>query len=69
LVGWIKTNWDASLDKNGKQMGVGILVRDQGESVLAAKCVTKPLITNQATAEAIGAWLSAELGKQLVYPR
>jgi hypothetical protein len=26
--GWIKISWDASIDKQGKRMGVGILVRD-----------------------------------------
>jgi hypothetical protein len=26
--GWLKLNWDASVDKNGRRMGVGIVVHD-----------------------------------------
>ena len=35
-TGWIKLSWDASLDKHGKRMGVGILVQHQEGRVLAA---------------------------------
>ena len=36
LPGWVKINWDASIDKQGKRMGVGVLVRDHEGKVRGA---------------------------------
>ncbi|XP_059438570.1 uncharacterized protein LOC132171299 [Corylus avellana] len=62
--GWIKVNWDASIDKAGKRMGVGILARDHEGRIIVAMCAMKPDLTDPAVAEAAGAWLAVELSHQ-----
>jgi hypothetical protein len=41
LEGWIKANWDASLVLNEGRMGVGIVLRDHRERVIAAWSQTR----------------------------
>jgi hypothetical protein len=49
-------NWDAALDKASKLMGVGVIIRDYEEKVLATMCSIMRYITNSAVAEAFAAW-------------
>ena len=63
--GWVKINWDASIDKQGQRMGVGILVRDHEGKVRGAKCVTKPFIDDLAVVEEVRAWHAVELFYQM----
>jgi hypothetical protein len=63
--GWLKLNWDASIEKNGRKMKVGIVIRDQEGALLVANCITKIGLTNPSVAEAMGAWQSASLINQL----
>jgi hypothetical protein len=44
-TGWLKCNWDAALHKEGKRMGVGVLIRDAQGNVVAALAKTIPCIT------------------------
>jgi hypothetical protein len=39
--GFLKINWDASVNKQQKKMGAGVVVRDSAEGVLAMQCLTK----------------------------
>jgi ribonuclease HI len=69
LPRWVKINWDASIDKQGKRMGVGALVRDHEGKVRGGKCVTKPLIADPAVAEGVGAWYAADLCCQMGFQK
>jgi len=53
--GLIKVNWDASINKNKGWIGMGMIARDSNSACLGAKSVTKELITDSATAEAMAA--------------
>lgn len=62
---FLKCNWDAAIDTGGKRMGVGLVVRNHEGEVIAAKCFTKPFVTDPMTAEAVGAWSAAQFVRQL----
>lgn len=64
-TGYVKLNWDATTDAQGKRMGGGIVARDHEGKVLIAQTFTQNLITDPATAEAIVAWRAVELGIQM----
>ena len=52
-----KINWNATIDKVCKIMGVGVIVRDDMGTVLAQMCMfVRYIITNQIMAEAYAAW-------------
>jgi ribonuclease HI len=53
--GLIKVNWDASINKNKGWIGMGMIARDSNGACLGAKNVTKDLLTDSATAEAMAA--------------
>jgi hypothetical protein len=46
-------------------MGVGIIARDAGGTVIAARCASRPHITHPATAEALAVWMLPELSIML----
>jgi hypothetical protein len=66
----VKINWDASLDKNGRIVGMGLIARDGRGTVLAA--ATKAISSNvdPVVAEALAAThaflMAYELGFQQV---
>lgn len=64
-AGVTKLNWDAAIDKQGNRMGVGIIARDQNGDVVGAMCLTKPFLTDPATAEAVRVWQSVEFSRQM----
>jgi hypothetical protein len=64
-TGYVKLNWDATIDALGKRMGEGIVARDHEGKVLIAQTFTQNLITDPATAKAIVAWRAVELGIQM----
>jgi hypothetical protein len=41
----VKINWDASVNRQQKQMGAGVVARDSDGGVLAMHCITKNSIT------------------------
>jgi hypothetical protein len=40
----IRINWNATVDKNKKRIGVGIIAKDHDGNALASMCSTKPYI-------------------------
>jgi hypothetical protein len=59
-IGHVKVNWDASVNKNQAQMGVGVTTCDHTGKVLAMFCATEGFINNPSMAEAVGAWFAAD---------
>jgi ribonuclease HI len=53
--GFIKVNWDASVNENQGWVGLGIVARDNNGFVLGAKSVTKEMVAEPSIAEAMGA--------------
>lgn len=64
-LGVVEINWDASVDKSGQLMGMGIHARDHRGKVLSAMCLVQRYISDPATVEALGARRGAELGRFL----
>jgi hypothetical protein len=67
-MGFVKLNWDASVDWKGKKMGIALIVRDHAGGVVVMACETKEFVHDPAVAEALaakrGVELSAEWGIQ-----
>jgi hypothetical protein len=63
--GYVKVNWDASVNKHHNKMGVGVVVRDSTGAVLAMLCTIRKSITSPAVAETVGAWAAVELAKRM----
>jgi hypothetical protein len=61
----IKFNWDAAINKVTRRMGVGIIARDAGGIVVAARSASYPHITHPAIAEALAVWMLAKLSIML----
>jgi hypothetical protein len=40
-IGWVKANWDASLAKDKRWMGLGVVVRDEWGRIIAAQRKTE----------------------------
>ena len=60
IMGTLKANWDAAVDKGGGKIGVSVVVRDfTGECVAALAC-DLPMIMEPNCAEAYGLWKLAE---------
>jgi hypothetical protein len=64
-MGFVKLNWDASVDRKGKKMGIGLIVRDHAGGVVAMACETKDHIQDLAIVEAIAARRDVELSAEL----
>jgi hypothetical protein len=60
-VGFIKLNWDASVDRIGKKMGIGLIVRDHAGGVVVMACETKEFVDEPVVAEALAARRGVEL--------
>jgi hypothetical protein len=60
-VGFVKLNWDASVHKKGKKMGIGLIVRDHAGGVVVMACETKEFVNDPAVAEALAARRGVEL--------
>ena len=58
--GVVKINWDASVDKERRLVGMGIVVRDFEGKIIAALYASKQFIVDLATAEAMAAWRMVE---------
>jgi ribonuclease HI len=63
--GYVKVNWDASVNKHRNKMGAGVVVRDSNGVVLTMLCTTRKSITSPAVAETVGAWAAVELAKRM----
>jgi hypothetical protein len=51
----MKVNWDAAVEKNNKKMGIGALVRDHEEAVLAAMRAPRPYICDPIVVDIVAA--------------
>jgi hypothetical protein len=60
-----KINWDAAIDKEALKMGIGILIMDAGGRVVATRTTFIPYIVDPTTAEAVAAWYSVSLGREI----
>jgi len=69
-VGWIKLNWNAAIDSNSNNMGLGIVARDSTGKVRAMMCNFLPYLTDSAVAETYaaqqGTLLARDMGFQNV---
>jgi ribonuclease HI len=68
-MGVIKVNWDASIDKEGKRMGMGVVARDHEGEVVATLCAQIRYITDPTSAEALAAWKGVELINRMEWNR
>jgi hypothetical protein len=60
-MGFVKLNWDASVDRKGQKMGIGLIVRDHAGGVVIMACESKKFVHNPAVAEALAARRGVEL--------
>jgi hypothetical protein len=67
--GWIKFNWDATIDLERLRMGIGIIARDHSGTVLAAVSSLMLGITDPTTTEAVATWKMAEACVSLGYSK
>jgi hypothetical protein len=67
--GYLKANWDAALDRNGRRMGVGLIVHDHKGRVVVALYAPRLYVHDHTTAEALAAWHLAEFCMQLGYKK
>jgi hypothetical protein len=71
LLGWSKANWDASLDKTGGKMGIGVVVRDEMGYVIDAVSKTRQGFFEPVMGEKIAQYQAAvtckEMGIQKVW--
>ncbi|XP_042942698.1 uncharacterized protein LOC122276868 [Carya illinoinensis] len=63
--GFVKVNWDASLDLRKKRMGVRIMIRDEEGEALVAVCDQRQYMENPAVAEGYALWKALELCNDL----
>jgi ribonuclease HI len=64
-VGWLKMNWDTSVDQARQKIGVSIVLRNHDGEIVAAQCLTRSLLPNPTAAEAMGVWYAANMCKSM----
>ncbi|XP_042979938.1 uncharacterized protein LOC122310120 [Carya illinoinensis] len=67
IQGFIKANWDAST--NTRNLGLGIVLRDEVGEVLACACFKKPPVSDSSLAETMALWQAVELSHELGFNR
>jgi hypothetical protein len=55
-MGFIKFNWDASVDHSAKRIGVGVITRDDKWEFCATLASSMPFICDPEVAEAMATW-------------
>ncbi|KAG6685421.1 hypothetical protein I3842_12G111300 [Carya illinoinensis] len=63
--GFYKVNWDSALCKNTNMVGIGIIVRDHGKNVIAAKRMRRIFIQDPLIAEAYGACQAVSFAQEI----
>ena len=63
--GWIKANWDANLDVQKDQTGLGVVLRDHIGKLIAGQSQTKEGAPEPSSAEALGAYGAVYFCKEL----
>jgi ribonuclease HI len=69
MTGWVKANWDASLDGLNGWNGFGVVIRDGHGAFLAAQCLCRQGLLAPQAAELTGAMLAVKLCKRMGYTR
>jgi hypothetical protein len=64
-VGKWKINWNVAINKSTMKMGIGVVIRDEEGSMVAASARTIPYILDPPSAEAMGAWAAVLLGRDV----
>ncbi|XP_040996227.1 uncharacterized protein LOC121242438 [Juglans microcarpa x Juglans regia] len=67
--GYVKANWDATLNLKQRKMGIGVVIRDEWGEVLTACCDQKKYVQQLAIAECMALWKAMELGRDLGFNR
>jgi hypothetical protein len=67
--GWVKVNWDATLDSKAGWMGYRVLIRDHNGQVRAARSVTQQGLLILATAEARAAFVAIQFCWEMGFSR
>jgi ribonuclease HI len=67
--GWVKLNWDASIEKEMGRVGYSALVRDERGLVVAAQCKSFSGCLNPVLAEAGAALMAVQMCKSLGFQR
>lgn len=65
VEGFLKLNWDASLDGAHRRMGIGIAIRKSEGILVSSMSAVKENVTDLGTAEALAAWQAAEVAQRL----
>jgi ribonuclease HI len=60
-----KINMDAAVDKAVRKMGVGVVIRDAGGRIIAARAKQIPFIVDPLLAETVAAWHAISFGKEM----
>ncbi|XP_042958184.1 uncharacterized protein LOC122293773 [Carya illinoinensis] len=63
--GWVKVNWDASLNLKERRMGAGIIIRDEQGEALVAVCDQKANVVSPVVAECFVLRMAVELCSEL----
>ncbi|XP_062167009.1 uncharacterized protein LOC133873305 [Alnus glutinosa] len=63
--GWWKINWDASIDKEARRMGIRAVIRDGNGAVVAARMSFLPYNDDPSAVEALAAWHAVKLGREM----
>jgi hypothetical protein len=66
-LGVLKINWDAALQQETKNMGVGVVIRDDSGAFVAAISKIVPYIVDPLTAETVAVWHAAQLVCEMGY--
>jgi hypothetical protein len=65
LHGSVKVNWDAAVNRHKMKMGIGVIIRDSMDKVLATLFEPKDYIIALDVTEATGALKAAKLSLAL----
>jgi hypothetical protein len=68
-LGFIKVNWDASVNAKKKYIGIGIAARHNNGNFLGARVVTKSIVATPKVAEAMAALEVVLFSKTTVFSR
>jgi hypothetical protein len=63
--GFLKANWDASIDNKKGRVGVGVVVRDHLERLWAFKCMVREGFLDPLSVEAMKATMAALFCREL----
>ncbi|XP_041009441.1 uncharacterized protein LOC121253501 [Juglans microcarpa x Juglans regia] len=66
---FVKANWDAAVSIKDRKVGLGVVIRDEGEEILVVAREQKKILTDSATAECLALWKAMEVCRELNFNR